>query len=94
MMYIKGQTNDMDLFDLIYWIIVGAIAGWLAGKIMAGRGFGFMGNVIVGIIGAILGGFVLGHLGLSFGSGLIGTILNAVIGAVIFIFAVGLIKKK
>ena len=84
----------MDLMDLLYWIIVGAIAGWLAGKLMEGRGFGFLGNVVVGVVGALIGGYLLGHLGLSFGGGLIGTILNAVIGAIVLLVIIGLVRKR
>ncbi len=79
---------------LIYMLIVGAVAGWLAGQVMKGRGFGIVGNIILGIVGAIVGGYLLGTvLGISLGGGLVGTILTALIGAVAVLGIVGLIKK-
>lgn len=83
----------MDLMDLLYWAIVGGVAGWLAGLLFKGRGFGFFGNIVVGIVGAIIGGFVFGQLGIQFGSGLLATIINAVLGAAILLFIIGLLKK-
>jgi len=78
---------------LIILLVVGAIAGWIAGQIMRGGGFGMIGNIALGILGAILGGYVLGLLGVSLMGGLIGSIIQAVIGAVILLGIVGLIKK-
>ena len=69
---------------LLWWIIVGLIAGFLAGMVMRGGGFGIIGDIIVGILGAILGGFLAGLLGLG-ASGLIGSIIIAFIGACILI---------
>ena len=79
--------------NFLWFIVIGAIAGWIAGKIMEGRGFGFLGNIIVGIIGGIIGGWVFGFLGISAG-GIIGSLVTAVAGAIILLFIVGLIKKK
>ena len=79
--------------NFIWWLIVGAVAGWLAGQLMKGRGFGLLGNIVVGIVGAFIGGWAFGALGISLGAGLVGTILTAVVGAVILLFVVGLIKK-
>ena len=80
--------------DILYMLIIGAIAGWLAGQVMKGRGFGLLGNIILGIIGAVAGGYLLGTvLGISLGGGLIGTILTAAIGAVVLLAIIGLIKK-
>lgn len=76
----------------IYFAIVGIIAGWLAGQIMKGRGFGLIGNLVVGILGAMLGGWLFGILGLS-AYGTIGSILMATFGAVVLLFLVGLLKK-
>ncbi len=78
--------------ELLYFLLIGAAAGWLAGQFMKGKGFGLIGNIIVGIIGAFIGGWLLGVLGLAFG-GLIGSLFTAVVGAVVLLFIVGLIKK-
>lgn len=77
---------------IIWWIIVGLIAGWAAGKIMKGRGYGVLADIVLGIVGAILGGWVVGMLGLG-GGGLIWSILVAILGAVILIWLVRLIKR-
>lgn len=78
----------MTVQSLVLLLLVGAIAGWLAGVVMKGRGFGLVGNLIVGIIGALVGG-------LLFGSGytLLGQILVAFVGALILLALIGLIKK-
>ena len=83
----------MDLQGLIILLIVGAIAGWLAGVIMKGYGFGLIGNIIVGILGAVVAGWLLPRLGISLGAGYISWIINAVIGAVILLFVIGLIRR-
>ena len=82
----------MDVQSLIIFLAIGAVAGWLAGLIMKGRGFGLLGNIIVGIIGAVVGGFLFGLLGLAAG-GLIGSGMTATAGAVVLLFLSGLIKK-
>jgi uncharacterized membrane protein YeaQ/YmgE (transglycosylase-associated protein family) len=82
----------MESTGLIAFLFIGAIAGWLAGTLMKGGGFGLFGNIVVGIIGAVIGGYVFGLLGISTG-GMIGAIVTATIGAAILLFFVGLIKK-
>ena len=82
----------MDITHLLIFLAIGAIAGWLAGTLMKGGGFGLIGNIVVGIVGAVIGGFVFGMLGISAG-GLIGSIITATVGAAILIFAIRLIKK-
>jgi uncharacterized membrane protein YeaQ/YmgE (transglycosylase-associated protein family) len=79
--------------DLIYWIVVGLIAGWLAGQVMKGGGYGVVADIILGILGAILGGRVFGLLGVHAG-GMIGSIVVAFIGAVILVWITRLLKKK
>lgn len=83
----------MTLESLIVALIIGGIAGWLAGLAMKGRGFGLLGNIVVGIIGAFVGSWVLGALGVVIGGGVIPAIVNAFIGAVILLFVIGLFKK-
>jgi uncharacterized membrane protein YeaQ/YmgE (transglycosylase-associated protein family) len=83
----------MDLQGLLILLIVGAIAGWLAGVIMKGYGFGLIGNIIVGIVGAVIAGWLLPRLGIYIGGGIVGAIINALIGAVILLFVIGLIRR-
>jgi len=82
----------MNLESLLVILIIGAIAGWLAGQIMKGSGFGVMGNIVVGIVGSILGGVVFSLIGLGV-QGLVGAIISATVGAVILLFAISLVKK-
>jgi uncharacterized membrane protein YeaQ/YmgE (transglycosylase-associated protein family) len=83
----------MDITALLIFLAIGAIAGWLAGTLMKGGGFGLLGNIIVGILGAVVGGYVFGMLGIAAGGGLIGSIVTATAGAVLLLFIVKLIKK-
>lgn len=83
----------MDPITLLIWLAIGAIAGWLAGQIMGGGGFGLVGDIIIGIVGALLAGFLLPKIGLYIGGGLLGDILNAVIGACLLIFIIRLVKR-
>ena len=79
--------------SIILWIVVGIIAGWLAGKIMKGKGFGLIGDLIIGVIGAFLGGWLFGLLHISIGAGIIGSLITAVVGALVLLFVVRLIFK-
>ena len=81
----------MDITSLIIFLAIGAVAGWLAGQIMKGKGFGLIGNIIVGIVGALLGGFVFSLLGIA-AYGLIGSIVTATAGAVLLLFLIRVIK--
>jgi uncharacterized membrane protein YeaQ/YmgE (transglycosylase-associated protein family) len=83
----------MDAQSLIIWLIVGAIAGWLAGMVVKGGGFGLIGDIIVGIIGALIAGWLLPQLGFVIGGGLIGAIIDAFIGAVILLIILRLVKR-
>jgi uncharacterized membrane protein YeaQ/YmgE (transglycosylase-associated protein family) len=76
---------NLEPGGLIAWLVVGLIAGWLAGQFMRGGGYGLVGDIVVGIIGAFIGGFVLSLLGIGGSAGLIGSIVVAFIGAVILI---------
>ena len=80
--------------EFLYFLAICAAAGWIAGQLMKGRGFGMLGNIVVGIIGAYLGGFLLGELGVSIGaSELVNQLVTAVLGAVVLLFLAGLIRK-
>jgi len=83
----------MAVETILIWILVGAIAGWLAGLVVRGFGFGLVGNIIVGIIGAFLGGWLFGVLGVAIGAGIINTIFTAFIGAVVLLLIVRVIKR-
>jgi uncharacterized membrane protein YeaQ/YmgE (transglycosylase-associated protein family) len=83
----------MDAQTLILFLIVGAIAGWLAGQIMKGSGFGLVGDIIIGIIGAFIAGVLLPKLGIHIGGGIVAAIINAVIGACILLFVVRLVRR-
>ena len=78
---------------IIIWLIIGAVAGWLAGKIVEGAGFGLIVDIIVGIVGALIGGWLAGVLGIDIGGGLISSIIVAVVGAVILLLVLRLIKR-
>jgi uncharacterized membrane protein YeaQ/YmgE (transglycosylase-associated protein family) len=79
--------------NVIWFLVIGGVAGWLAGMIMKGRGFGVIGNIVVGIIGGILGGFLFGMLGLS-AAGPMGSLVTALVGAIVLLFLVSLIRKE
>jgi uncharacterized membrane protein YeaQ/YmgE (transglycosylase-associated protein family) len=85
----KGENR----MDLLWFLIIGGVAGWLAGLVMKGRSFGILINIIVGIIGGIIGGFLFGLLGIG-GGGIIGSLITAFIGAVILLYIISLFKKK
>jgi len=80
--------------DLIIFILIGAVAGWAAGKLMRGGGLGPVGNIALGIVGSYVGGHVLGWIGIySYSFSIIGRIVTAIIGAVIVLAVVGIFKK-
>jgi uncharacterized membrane protein YeaQ/YmgE (transglycosylase-associated protein family) len=78
---------------ILWWIIVGLIAGWAAGKIMRGGGYGAAMDIVLGIVGAIVGGWLFNALGIYPGGGLIGSIVVAIIGAMLLIWISRLLKK-
>ena len=78
--------------SILWFLVIGLIAGWLAGMITKGRGFGIFINLVVGVLGALLGGFLFGLLGLSV-HGFIGSVVMAVVGAVVLLFLMGMIKR-
>ncbi len=79
--------------ELLWFILIGLVAGWLAGQFMRGGGFGVVGDILLGMAGALVGGFLFRQLGLSAGGGLIGALIVATIGAVALLFLVRLIKR-
>ncbi|MBW7837932.1 MAG: GlsB/YeaQ/YmgE family stress response membrane protein [Sphingomonadales bacterium] len=79
--------------NIIWFLIIGALAGFLAGKLMKGGGFGLWVNLAVGIIGAVVGGFIFNFLGIST-NGLIGSLITATVGAIVLLWIVDMVKKK
>jgi len=79
--------------QFVWFIVIGLVAGWLAGQLMKGGGFGVVGDIVVGVVGALIGGFLFSSLGVSSGGGLIGALVVATIGAVVLLFVVRLIKR-
>ena len=82
----------MDVTELLIFLAIGALPGWLAGVITKGGGFGLLGDIVIGILGAVVGGYVFGVLGIAV-AGLIGSIVTATLGAVILLFLIRLIKR-
>jgi uncharacterized membrane protein YeaQ/YmgE (transglycosylase-associated protein family) len=70
---------------LVYWLVVGLIAGWLAGVVMKGGGYGVIADIILGVVGGVLGGWIFSSLGIGTGGGLLGGIIVAFIGAVVLV---------
>ena len=93
----------ITLLNLIIWLLVGALAGWLAGQVVKGSGFGLFGNIVVGILGSFIGGFIFRMVGflptrrlLCFfpGAGLVGNLVSAFVGAIILIYVARLLTQK
>ncbi len=79
--------------DIVGMLVVGAVAGWLAGQMMKGHGFGLIGNVVIGVIGAVLGRYLFDWAGISIGGGLVGPLVQALAGALVLLGLVGFLKK-
>ena len=84
-MYMSGES-------LLIILLVGLVAGWLAGQIVHGTGMGVLGDLLVGIVGAFIGGWLLPRLGVHLGSGIIAAIINATIGAVILLLIISFLR--
>jgi uncharacterized membrane protein YeaQ/YmgE (transglycosylase-associated protein family) len=83
----------MGIESLIVFLIVGAVAGWLAGLLVKGYGFGLIGNIVVGIVGALIAGWLFPALGLQLGSGILAAIIHSTIGSVILLVLLRLVKQ-
>ena len=90
---VVDNRMEGDAMDLLSFLVVGLVAGWLAGVLVKGGGFGAIGDIIVGVVGALLGGFLFRSLGVSAGGGLVGNIVVATVGAVVLLFIVRLVKR-
>jgi len=84
-MYMSGES-------LLIIIVVGLIAGWLAGQIVQGTGFGIIGDIIIGILGAFIGSWLLPQLGIHLGLGIVAAIINATIGALVLLLIIRLVR--
>lgn len=78
----------------LWFIIIGAVAGWLAGNLMRGGGFGLLVNILVGIAGAVIGGWVFSLLGISAGGSIIGSLITALVGAVLLLWIISLFNRN
>lgn len=83
----------MEVQTLLIWLIIGGVAGWLAGLIVKGYGFGLLGNIVVGIVGSVIGGWLFGSFFVGTGNGLLGAIAGATLGAVILLFLIRLVNR-
>jgi uncharacterized membrane protein YeaQ/YmgE (transglycosylase-associated protein family) len=83
----------MPMETLLIWLLVGAVAGWLAGTIVKGGGFGLLGDIVVGIIGAFVGGWLLAQLGVHLGVGIVSVIASATIGAVVLLLILRMVRR-
>lgn len=79
--------------NIILFLIIGALAGFLAGKILRGGGFGLWGNLVVGIVGAFVGGFLFDVIGVDTGGGIIASLFTAVVGAVVLLWLITFVKR-
>jgi uncharacterized membrane protein YeaQ/YmgE (transglycosylase-associated protein family) len=89
----QGFFNGAFAMGILAALVIGAIAGWLAGLIVRGAGFGLLGNIVVGIIGALVAGWLLPQLGVVLASGTLGPILDATIGAVVVLVILSLVRR-
>jgi len=87
------EWTVMSIESLLIIVVVGVVAGWLAGQLVKGSGFGLIGDLIVGVIGAFIGGWLLPRLGISIGAGILGAIISATIGAVILLVVLRLVRR-
>lgn len=87
------KSKAMNIVSVILFLLLGAVAGWLAGKLMKGGGFGLIGNIIIGVIGGFLGGWLMSLVGIQ-KAGLLWELIVSVLGAVVLLFVISLFKKK
>ncbi|MCA1403849.1 GlsB/YeaQ/YmgE family stress response membrane protein [Ensifer sp. IC3342] len=83
----------MGIESILVFLIVGAVAGWLAGLIVSGFGFGLVGNIVVGIVGAFIAGFLFPAIGISLGTGILSAIIHSTIGAIILLVLIRIVKQ-
>jgi uncharacterized membrane protein YeaQ/YmgE (transglycosylase-associated protein family) len=89
---IRNHYREEFTMQYVWFALIGIVAGFIAGKIMEGRGFGILGNLVVGVVGAVLGGFLFGLLGLT-STSLLGSLVVATVGAIVLLAIVGAVFK-
>lgn len=89
----KGSVMVVSSESLIIILLVGLVAGWLAGQVVRGTGFGIVGDIIVGILGAFFGAWLLPQMGIRIGSGVGGSIVSATIGAILLLLVLGVVRR-
>jgi len=89
----SGHHEGGNIVDIIIFLIVGAIAGWLAGMVVKGGGFGLIGDIVVGVLGAVIAGFLLPAAHINLGAGFVADVIDAFIGAVVLLIILRLIKR-
>ena len=80
--------------SLLIILLVGAIAGWIAGQIVRGYGFGLLGSIAIGIVGALIGSWLFPQIGVFLGTGVVASIVNATLGAILLLLALGLVRRR
>jgi uncharacterized membrane protein YeaQ/YmgE (transglycosylase-associated protein family) len=90
---LEDTKMHMSAESLLIILVVGLIAGWLAGKVVQGTGFGIVGDLIIGVVGALIGSWLLPQLGIQLGSGIIAGIINATIGALVLLLTIRLVRR-
>ena len=83
----------MDPTDILIWLVIGAIAGWLASQLIKGGGYGLIGDVIVGIVGSVIAGYLLPRMGIHLGAGFIRSVISAFIGACLLLTVLRLVRR-
>ena len=89
----RQTTFKSENYELVMVYFIGAVAGWLAGKIMRGGGFGLLINLVVGIVGGVIGGWVFGLLGIGPDGSIIGSLVTSLVGAILLLWLISLFKK-
>ena len=83
----------MDPAEIVVWLLIGAIAGWLAGLLIRGGGYGLIGDIVVGIVGAVIAGYLLPRIGIHLGAGFVRSVINAFIGACLLLTVLRLVRR-
>ena len=83
----------MDPSEIVIWLVIGAIAGWLASHLIKGGGYGLIGDVAVGIVGSVIAGYLLPRIGIHLGAGFVRSVINAVIGACLLLTVLRLVRR-
>jgi len=89
----QDGDRNVPTETLLIWLVVGAVAGWLAGTLVKGGGFGLLGDIVVGIVGAFIAGWLFPKLGFHLAAGIVGVILSATIGAIVLLLLLRLIRR-